>query len=251
MSPSTKRLLIALVIISIAFYFLDRASLLNPLRGVGEIVTTPIIKSIWGGEKSIEDVAFWSKGSSRVSPETPELASLSAQLTMLTEENQALRKELEGKEQGKSRLILAHILGGERYIVIDRGERHGVQTGMTVTRDSMLVGRVIRATPGTATVLLPTDPDANVPAWTPKLTRGIVRGSFGRTIIFGQVLQADPLSSGEIVLTTGEDGYAQNLAIGRIVRVTSEPREVYKQAELTPLLDYRKLRTVFVVLENN
>jgi len=50
------------------------------------------------------------------------------------------------------------------------------------------------------------------------------------------------------VVTSGEDGvYPPDLLIGKIKEVEKEEAEVYQQAVLEPLVDYKRRERVFVV----
>lgn len=222
-------------------YFLDRQGFLSPVRLVSDWLTLPARRF------------FFSTKSPRVEGElmqkNRELSVIWAENKILREENLALKKQLEKRVPPERQYIVAHPVGLERYLVIDRGESDGVKKDNTVVADGVLVGKVVQVAPHSASIQLPTDPDAKIPAWTSSLTRGLVTGSFGRTIVFEKVLQADPLVADEVVLTTGEEGYVQNIAIGKVRTVSFEPRAVYKKGELVPLIDYQRLRVVFVISE--
>lgn len=69
---------------------------------------------------------------------------------------------------GRYRTVPARVIGlsggvgGEATALLDAGSRDGVRAGQTVLSGSGLVGRVVRVTPLTATVLLATDPTSRV-----------------------------------------------------------------------------------------
>ncbi len=249
MTRSSKRLLLAVVLGMFGLFLLHKRGILAPVYHVTELITVPVARVTYGARQKLEVIIF--PPLARVHTLEQKLAALSflsAKVEMVEKENQALRLQLEGKIPQANKTVVARVLGGDRYLLIDRGKNAGVSIGNTVVYRELLVGKVIAVTEGTATLLLPTDPDSKIPAWTAKLTRGIVQGSFGRALVFGHVLQGDELAVNDVVLTTGEDGYAQNIGIGKLKTLVNEVRDVYKQGELVPFVDYRKLQVVFVII---
>jgi len=79
--------------------------------------------------------------------------------------------------------------------------------------------------------------------------RGILTGHSG-SLLLDKVLQAEDIREGDLVTTSGEDDWLPDLLIGQIEEVLAEPAEIYKKAQVSPLIDYRKLRTVFIVISN-
>jgi len=50
------------------------------------------------------------------------------------------------------------------------------------------------------------------------------------------------------VVTSGEEGWLGDLVIGQVEEVLPKSAEVYKKAKVTSLVDYQKLRIVFLVI---
>ncbi len=177
-----------------------------------------------------------------------EIEVLKAKLNLLQAENRNLRQQLEAPLPPGWDFLPALVLGWDRYLLIDKGVNDGVKSGMAVVFKEQLIGQVVEASAKTARVRLLTDPDSKVPAKTIKNSRGLTIGAFGNRLVFSRVLQKEPLTEADLVLTSGEADFPPNLVIGKIGLVNSKEGEIYKEAELIPLLDYSKLENVFVVL---
>lgn len=251
MTKSQRNLFFLLTVFSLTLFSFDRMGLLIKLKWVSDPFVIFANRLVLG----LKGVTFFGNPKTAVEnseeslQKTNEIIALSSRLGMLEEENKALRRELEGVFPKEKKRIIAAPLLFTRYLLVDKGERDGIQVGQTVMANGILVGKIEAMTPHTASILLPTDPDASIPVWTPKLTRGTLKGSFGRMLKLEQVLQADPLEVGDTLLTSGDSGYLQNVAIGKVISKVDEARLVYKTAEVAPFLDVRTLRVVSIVYE--
>ncbi|GAA1923801.1 rod shape-determining protein MreC [Nocardioides lentus] len=143
-----------------------------------------------------------------------------------------------------------------RTVTIDAGERAGVTPDMTVIDNDGLVGRVLRTTRTTATVLLVMDPESVVGGRVGEsMEIGFLRGrgaieDGGRLtldLVDGSVVPAE----GDTVVTWGSDGgapYVAGVPIGRVQQVWSSPRETAKFAEIEPFVDFSSLDLVGVAV---
>ncbi len=238
-----KQFILFLIIIGLLILG-ERTGLLLPIRGTLERLTSPIafiIFQTFGGVSSIAS-------NKKLIDGDREITTLNVKVAMLEKENESLRRQLEVPFEKKRSMIVAHPIAFDRYLTIDKGADDGVKIEATVVSGDVLIGKIIRTTPHTSSVIVPTDPESQIPAWTTKLTRGEVKGEFGNTSIFGKVLQGEPLEENEPVMTTGERGYMQNIVIGTIAAIQSESRDPFKKAILQIPIDTHKITTVFVVL---
>jgi rod shape-determining protein MreC len=143
-----------------------------------------------------------------------------------------------------------------RTVTIDAGTSSGVRTDMTVLNADGLVGRVVRATRTTATVLLIVDTDSVVGGRLgTDLEIGFLRGrgsvdSTGRLaldLVDNTVLP----SKDDVVVTWGsKDGvpYVAGIPIGRVESVVSSPRQSSRLAVIKPFVDFTALDVVAVVV---
>ncbi len=143
-----------------------------------------------------------------------------------------------------------------RTVTIDAGTSSGIKQDMTVLNSEGLVGRVVRVTASTATVLLVVDTESVVGGRLgSNLEIGFLRGR-GVTDARGRLdldLADNTVtpSKGDVVVTWGSQGgrpYVAGIPIGRVESVYSTPRELSKQAVIDPYVDFTSLDVVGVVV---
>lgn len=142
-------------------------------------------------------------------------------------------------------------------VTIDAGISSGVRPDMTVVNNDGLVGRVLRADRGTATVLLIVDAESVVGGRLgSSMEVGFLRGR-GRVGDRGRLdldLVDNAVTPGrdDILVTWGsknEVPYVSGIPIGRVTSVYSSPRQLSKQAVIDPLVDFSALDLVGVVVD--
>lgn len=184
-----------------------------------------------------------------------QLAIEQNRLSSCEEENERLKKILNISRLAGRRLLEARVIGivgGE--MKIDQGWRAGVKEKMTVIEDNILVGQVIGLDEFSAAVRLVTDDASKVPVVVKRpggssgmvQARGLLLKENGR-LVLDRVLQNEDIQKGDLVVTSGEDNWLPEIVIGQIDRLMGTKADVYKRAEVVPLIDYRPLRVVFVV----
>lgn len=205
--------------------------------------------------------------------------SLRHQVATLTAENSRLRSENELKPQQQRRLaelkaltrtatdtgytlVAARVIAVgsaqsfQRTVTIDAGTTSGVRADMTVLNGDGLVGRVVSATPTTATVLLIVDSGSVVGTRLgSSLEMGSVtgqgslrgHGSLRLDLLDGSVTPAH----GDVVSTWGSrDGvpYVAGIPIGKVTTVRANPRNLEVHASVEPFVDFSALDLVGVVV---
>ena len=143
-----------------------------------------------------------------------------------------------------------------RTVTIDAGTSSGVHEDMTVLNSDGLVGRVVRATRSTATVLLIVDTDSVVGGRLgTNLEIGFLRGrgSIGDTgrLALDLVDNSVVPAKDDVVVTWGsKDGvpYVAGIPIGRVESVVSSPRQSSREAVIAPFVDFTALDVVGVVV---
>ena len=145
-----------------------------------------------------------------------------------------------------------------RTVTIDAGTSSGIRQDMTVVNSDGLVGRVVRATRSTATVLLIVDTDSVVGGRLgTNLEIGFLRGrgsadNTGRLALDLVDNSVQP-SKDDVVVTWGsKDGvpYVAGIPIGRVESVVSSPRQSSRLAVIRPFVDFTALDVVGVVVPN-
>ncbi|MEV7428515.1 rod shape-determining protein MreC [Nocardioides sp. NPDC092400] len=141
-------------------------------------------------------------------------------------------------------------------VTIDAGSVSGLRPDMTVMNNDGLVGRVIRVTRTTATVLLIVDADSVVGGRVgSSMELGSVkgRGQLGSTgrLDLELIDEANVPRKDDAVVTWGSEGgapYVSGVPIGRVTAVYSSLRETAQRAVVDPYVDFSSLDLVGVVV---
>jgi rod shape-determining protein MreC len=151
----------------------------------------------------------------------------------------------------------AHVIGRQSSpfarllrLRIDRGKQI-VRAGQPVVSADGIVGRVTRSFGGYSDVLLTVDPESAVDVIVRRSgARGVLRGIDGadRCRIKYLLRKAD-VKAGDLVVSTGSDGvYPQGVPVGRVAKVAEQTYGLYKEVEVTPVVDFASLEDVLVIL---
>jgi rod shape-determining protein MreC len=144
-------------------------------------------------------------------------------------------------------------------VTIDAGTRAGLRPDLTVVNADGLVGRVVRVTSSTATVLLVVDEDSTVGGRVGQSMkvgflhgRGDVDGlGDDARLDLELVDQATVPRRGDDVVTWGSDRgapYVSGVPVGRVDSVYSSLRETTQRAVIKPFVDFGALDLVGVVV---
>jgi len=172
-------------------------------------------------------------------------------LSLCLEENEQMRKLLGAPLPAKWKFLPAKVVGIGEEMRVDKGEKDGVETGMMVVEENILVGKVKSVSERSSIILLPTTPGQKIPVLIKRpgkggvQARGILEASGG--LILSWVLQSEDIQKGDLVVTGGED-WLPDLLVGLISEVLPKSAEIYQKARVKPLVEYDKLRMVFVII---
>jgi rod shape-determining protein MreC len=159
-------------------------------------------------------------------------------------------------------LVPAHVVGVgatqsfSRTVTIDAGTSSGVRADMTVLNNDGLVGRVVRATRSTATVLLIVDHSSVVGGRLSTNSEiGFLRGrgtigDRGRLDLELVDNAVEPSRDDAVVTWGSKNGvpYVAGIPIGRVESVVSTPRQSSRIAVIRPFVDFTALDVVGVVV---
>ncbi len=159
-------------------------------------------------------------------------------------------------------LVPAHVIAYgpaqsfSRTVTVDAGSNAGVRPDQTVLDDDGLVGRVLRVTSTSATVLLIVDTESVVGGRVgTDMKVGFLRGQGGLgdhgTLDLELVDQSDAPTKGDTIVTWGShDGapYVSGVPIGRVTAVYASLRESTQRAVIQPFVDFSALDLVGIVV---
>lgn len=267
-SRRTRILLGVLVVASLTFVILDLRGGEGPFASVRNAGS-----NVLGGLERVAATVF--------SPITgagswwSTMRDQAGQIQTLTRENELLRGQLQTLETDRSRAAaldgLLRVAGVGQYrfvpaeviaigpaqdfswtITIDAGRNDGIEPDMSVINGAGLVGRVLKTTADTSTVVLVVDQGSAVGgriAGTGEI--GIVSGTGRQDELEFELL--DPLADvrvGDALVTFGSKGgrpYAPGLPIGEVVEVRGTGGQLTRIARVRPFVDVSRISVVGVV----
>jgi len=267
---SPKRATVAaLVLASATLFTLDQTPVLEPVRGA--------LGEVFGPPQSVASAA--ARPVARIPDWFDSRSDLRDDVAALQSENAELKRELRTSDYGRNRLKqyegltqTAERLGyaivptrviamGEaqsfsRTVTIDAGSTSGLSPDMTVVNADGLVGRILRVTRSTATVLLIVDTGSVVGGRVgDSMQVGFVRGhgAIARTAQLDMQLVDQSVSPqrGSSVLTwaSGPDApYVAGVPIGEVSGVYASLRDSSRTVRVKPYVDFGALDVLGVVV---
>ncbi|MFC6155818.1 rod shape-determining protein MreC [Kribbella jiaozuonensis] len=203
-----------------------------------------------------------------------EMDRLKAENEKLKQDNENLTQELNTSDYARNRaqeldkllkvapaytMTPARVIGiggaqtFSHTVTIDAGTADGVHTDMTVMNGTGLVGRVVRTTTGTATVLLIGDRNSTVGGrLNSSMALGFVsgRGDVAGTLDYKLVDPKARPKVGDRIVTWGSSGnapYVPGVPIGVVTSVTPNEGSLGSTATIKPFVDPTRIDTVGVV----
>ncbi len=173
----------------------------------------------------------------------------------LSEENARLRGLLDLKVKSAWRFISAEVASREfsvwsRTLLIDKGSRQGIQSGMAVIVPAGLIGRVSEVGPYLSRVTLLNDPHFRV-AVTASSSRvmGLMVGTASGEMLITYVPLEAHLKAGEMVSSSGGTSFCPgDVPIGMISAVIEDSSHLFQSARIRSLADLSAVEEVLVVI---
>lgn len=213
-------------------------------------------REVWGGYIYLVGLKEENEGLEKT------VHALAGENNRLKEElslNARMKELLHFREESPRPTLAARIIGMSglgagggwaRTITLDAGSSDGVAPDMPVVSPGGVVGRTVDVTRHTSTVLLSVDPRSNIDVIIQRTRiKGVVEGS-GSNLALKYVRQFDDVEAGDKVVTSGLSGiFPKGLYVGEITKVERVEDSIFKQIEVTPASDIRKLEEVIIIRE--
>jgi rod shape-determining protein MreC len=269
----SKPLLVALILASISLITLDYHggpdSPMEPARAAVGEVFGPVESVTSAVVRPFTAVPNWFRTQHSMHSQIDDLQSENARLRAQAETagyNRNRLEEYDGLTAAADSLGYALVparvvaLGPSqsfsRTVTIDAGSRAGIAPDMTVVNDDGLVGRVLRVTSTTATVLLIVDADSVVGGRVGEsMEMGFLHGrgvlGNGGPLDLELVDESEVPAKHDTVVTWGSQGgapYVSGIPVGRVTSVYSSLRETSQRAVIEPFVDFGSLDLVGVVV---
>jgi rod shape-determining protein MreC len=150
--------------------------------------------------------------------------------------------------------MVADIIGRDptnwyQSVLINRGQRDGLQVDMGVVVQGGVVGRVVKVMPKTAVVLLVSDRNSVVPGLIQRgRDEGLIEGAGGKQLRMKYVSTLAAVQVGDLVITSGLAGtFPKEMRIGTVSAIERMPDAISQQLVLAPAVDLDRLEEVLVL----
>lgn len=136
-----------------------------------------------------------------------------------------------------------------RTVVINRGSRDGVRTGMAVVTGQGMVGRIIEVTASASRVMLITSEASAISARVQRSRgEGAVVGRASGELRMVMLDRDTDIQVGDLIVTSGLGGnLPPDIVIGQVRSTRQFESEIEQSAEISSLIDFNKLEVVLVV----
>jgi rod shape-determining protein MreC len=265
--------MVALVLACLTLMTLDHHpgshSPLEPARAVMGSVFGPVETATSAAVRPVTAVGGWFRSRRSMQDDIATLQAQNSRLRAQAATSQYARHQL-AEFRGltstagslSQALVPAHVVAYgpaqsfSRTVTIDAGSAAGVRPDETVLNNDGLVGRVLRVTRTTATVLLIVDTESVVGGRVgASMKVGFLRGQGGLgdhgSLDLELVDQSQAPAKGDTIVTWGSHGgapYVSGVPVGRVTAVYASLRESTQRAVISPFVDFGALDLVGVVV---
>lgn len=152
-------------------------------------------------------------------------------------------------KQAAASIIAKDPVNWYEALVINKGEKEGIEPGMGVITAGGVIGRVVKTSPDYSRILLMSDRNSAVAGLIQRTGyEGIVSGQHGSTLRLDYILTDADVQNGDIIVTSGTDGvFPRGLMIGRVNRVEKPQNRLFQSVELILEANLFREREVLVI----
>jgi rod shape-determining protein MreC len=182
------------------------------------------------------------------------LRGQAADLREMAAANQRLGELLRFQSGTSAQTVAARVVGRDATnwyhgVLLDKGERDGIQAEMGVITLTGAVGRVVKTSASSSVVLLITDPNTAVTGLIQRTRdEGIIEGTFEGAVRMKYIPLLSTVRVGDPVVTSGLTGrFPKGVPVGTITNIQKDEGELFQTADVQPEVDFTKLEEVLVV----
>lgn len=248
--------------LSVLLFFLFSLPLFNGLTGFLEVIVSPFqhsAKTVF----SLPADLLASKKLQQLQEENITLRKKIVDQKNLLSENSALKDQFQTTFPTAPNLLPAYVVGFPVFIpgvslpeeiVINKGEKEGVQKGHIVVVKDNVIGKIIKTSSHLSVVQLVTNTASSVAAVEQATgALGVIKGQGSGELILDNILLSEKLTLSDTVVTNGDvdakgKGYPAGLILGKIVSIDKKPSALFQTAKVESFVDFSKLRMVFILM---
>ena len=264
-SSSTRRLVVALLVVALVLLFLlprQTQFLLQHLgKPVSDLIGIPLIlmgnvdqevRDSWSQYIALQDV---DKQNRELKIKIQELEGKLNQLREQALAFQRLAAIRDFQEESAMPTLSARVIGQSasnwyRGVILNKGEDDGVAVEMGVVTPAGVVGIIVKVASSTSIALLITDPNVAVTGLIQRTRdEGIIQGTAEGYIRMKYMPPLAEVKEGDAVVTSGlTGGFPRGILIGQVLQVGELEGDLFQTAQVAPVVDFGKLEEVLIVL---
>jgi len=260
--------IIKYIAVIILLVFLYTIGALSPLEGVIAKVLNPAFFQVQKLSSSLNKK--YKEQTSKIDfnqalndqrMEINRLLSENAELEIVKEENETMRKYLNFFSKHDYNKVLAGVISRGNIsdsanrveaIRIDKGASDGLYPGLVVVNESgIVIGKIAKVKEAISEINLVLNDECRIAATilSDDKTSGIVEGQLGLTMQMKFIPQAKNIKKGDIVVSSGlEELIPRGLVIGQISDLVRENNELWQSAVLDSSVELNELIVVSVLV---
>ncbi len=260
-TKSKKNIFIYLVVILIVI-LINPFNIIGYLRNAVMIPLSPIVRlAFHSGSNTSEylsaafNIGNLYKENKDLIVKVRDLEVKNASLTDIKNENRLLREEMallpkDAFNLSGAEIVRKDALGGDQWIVINKGLEHNVKLGSAViVGEGALIGVIDEVDAKTARVKLLTHPDSSVNVVSTRSgAEAIAYGDHGLSIFIKDIKKDGDVQNGDMLITSNiGNSLPKGFSIGRVQNIRDSNDKLFHNAMVEPLVDLDTLKFVFVV----
>lgn len=233
-----------------------------PVRDFTYSVFMPVVQFGYRSGNKISDIVGTVKSIGTLKSENENLyeenlglKSKINELKDIINENESLRKDLNIKEKeglnlAGAEVVLKDISGKNGWIGINLGKNDGIEVGMPIlVGEKNLVGFVEEVFENYSRVNLINNPESLINVVTVESNvEAIAKGDHGISILVDKINQDADIKAGMTFVTSQISGkLPRGFTVGVVQSIFDSPDGLFKNARITPLVDFNKIRFVYVL----
>lgn len=258
---------VVILIILVIITNIETSKLYNVENIISKIILpvqngiTYLQNKISGNNAFFADMNQLKQENQELKQKNSELEQQLRELEIIKAENETLKQYGELTEKYQSyKTMPAYVINKDitnysKTIVINVGKDDGVKENMTVIADEGLVGNVISVTSNTAKVQTIIDSASSTSSLTSStrdtmVCKGTIDGT--STLKASYIAIDSNIIEGDSVESSGMGGiYPKGIHIGRVTKVTEGKNKIDKTVEVQTAVDFDRLETVLIIINQD
>ncbi len=258
-------MLILFAAVFVLLLFLHSMEILNPIEKIILSALAPVNKIFYGAGRQTS--IFFQNLTAKEGAGEPDILRAQirslrlqiAQLKILSEENELLKKELGFSRTHPYELVAARLIGydsvrtSDLFILQIENEKYkdrDIAIGMPVIiEDGVLVGKIAEIKNGQIFMRLITSPQsAAATILNNDYTIGVAEGESNFGVRMSMIPQSEKMKQGDLVVTSGlETKIPRGLLIGTVSKMEHDPQNPFDIAYVAPLYSTQNLSKILII----